>query len=110
MTREFVEDFTRVLPPRRTPRVVVRDATVLVLPPATVGLFARRGIALEVLRPLRVLALTANPFRVPQPYQPRVFFNALVDAVGPHVPLFDVVNGLASLPEGHDACDGSDPA
>lgn len=110
LTREFVEDFTRVLPPRRTLRVVVRDATVLVLPPATVSLFARRGIALEVLRPLRVLALTANPFRVPQPYQPKVFFNALVDAVGARVPLFDVVNGLASLPQGQDPGDVPDPA
>jgi len=110
LTRDFVEDLTRVLPPRHQLRVVVRDATVLVLPPTAVGLFARRGIALEVLRPLRVLALTANPFRVPQPYQPKVFFNALADAVGPCVPLFDVVNGLASLPEGHDACDGPDPA
>jgi hypothetical protein len=110
LTREFVEDFTRVLPPRRTLRVVVRDATVLVLPPATVSLFRRRGIALEVLRPLRVLALTANPFRVPQPYQPKVFFSALVDAVGARVPLFDVVNGLASLPKRQDASDDPDPA
>jgi hypothetical protein len=110
LTRDFVEDFTRVLPPRRALRVVVRDATVLVLPPAAVSLFARRGIALEVIRPLRVLALTANPFRVPQPYQPRVFFNALVDAVGSRVPLFDVVNGLASLPEGQDASEDPDPA
>jgi hypothetical protein len=110
LTRDFVEDFTRILPPRRTLRVVVRDATVLVLPPTTVSLFARRGIALEVLRPLRVLALTANPFRVPQPYQPKVFFNALVDAVGSRVPLFDVVNGLASLPRGQDASDDPDPA
>lgn len=110
LTREFVEDFTRVLPPRRALRVVVRDATVLVLPPATVALFGRRGIALEVLRPLRVLALTANPFRVPQPYQPKVFFNALADAVGARVPLFDVVNGLASLPQGQDPGGVPDPA
>jgi hypothetical protein len=110
LTRDFVEDFTRVLAPRRRLRVVVRDATVLVLPPTAVALFARRGIALEVLRPLRVLALTANPFRVPQPYQPKVFFNALVDAVGARVPLFDVVNGLASLPEGQGTSDDLDPA
>mgnify|MGYP005838932177 CR=1 FL=1 len=95
LTREFVEDVARVLPPRRELRVVVRDATVLVLPATTVALFARRGIALEVLHPLRVLALTVNPFRVPQPYQPKVFFSALADAVAGRVPLFDVVNGLA---------------
>jgi len=97
LTQEFVEDFTRVLPPRRRLRLVVRDATVLVLPPATVSRIPRRGIALEVLTPLRVLAVTANPFRVPQPYQPKVFFNAVADAVGDRVPVFDVVNGLARL-------------
>ena len=86
LTQEFVDDFTRVLPPRTELRVIVRDATVLVLPPAMVGRFLRRGIRLEVLTPLRVLALTVNPFRVPQPYQPRVFFSAVADAVGDRVP------------------------
>jgi hypothetical protein len=98
LTQEFVDDFTRVLPPRHELRVVVRDATVLVLPAGGVTRFRKRGIALEVLTPLRVLAVTANPFRVPQPYRPRLFFNAIVDAVGARVPVFDVVNGHASLP------------
>jgi hypothetical protein len=98
LTQEFVDDFTRVLPPRRELRVVVRDATVLVLPATSVQRFRKRGIALEVLTPLRVLGVTANPFRVPQPYQPKVFFDAVADAVGDRVPVFDVVNGRASLP------------
>jgi hypothetical protein len=98
LTQEFVDDFTRVLPPRHKLRVVVRDATVLVLPASGVARFRKRGIALEVLTPLRVLAVTANPFRVPQPYRPRLFFNAVADAVGGRVPVFDVVNGYASLP------------
>jgi hypothetical protein len=99
LTQDFVDDFTRVLPPRRALRLVVRDATVLVLPPLTLSRIPRRGIALEVLTPLRVLAVTANPFRVPQPYQPKIFFNAIADAVGDRVPVFDVVNGLARLPQ-----------
>jgi hypothetical protein len=98
LTQEFVDDFTRVLPPRRELRLVVRDATVLVLPAASVQRFRKRGIALEVLTPLRVLAVTANPFRMPQPYQPKVFFAAVAGAVGDRVPVFDVVNGRASLP------------
>jgi hypothetical protein len=110
LTRDFVEDFTRVLPPRRRLRVVVRDATVLVLPAATVALFRRRGISLEVQRPLCVLAVTANPFRVPQPYQPKVFFNALSEALGDRAPLFDVVNGLASMPDGETAAAPAVPA
>jgi len=100
LTQEFVDDFTRVLPPRTELRVVVRDATVLVLPPAMVNRFLRRGLRLEALAPLRVLALTVNPFRVPQPYQPKVFFSAVAEAVGDRVPMFDVVNGFARLPEG----------
>jgi hypothetical protein len=103
LTQEFVDDFTRVLRPRTELRVIVRDATVLVLPPATVGRFLRRGIRLEALAPLRVLALTVNPFRVPQPYQPKVFFSAIAEAVGDRVPMFDVVNGFARLPGGSDA-------
>ena len=98
LTQEFVDDFTRVLPPRHELRVVVRDATVLVLPANGVARFRKRGIALEVLTPLRVLAVTANPFRVPQPYRPQLFFNAVADAIGERVPVFDVVNGRASLP------------
>jgi hypothetical protein len=103
LTQEFVDDFTRVLPPRTDLRVIVRDATVLVLPPAMVGRFLRRGIRLEALTPLRVLALTVNPFRVPQPYQPQVFFSAVAEAVGDRVPMFDVVNGFARLPGGSEA-------
>ena len=105
LTQEFVADFTRVLPPRHELRVVVRDATVLVLPAADVQRFRARGIALEVLTPLRVLAVTANPFRVPQPYRPRIFFEAIAGAVGDRVPVFDVVNGFASLPGGASPAD-----
>ena len=52
LTQEFVDDLTRVLPPRHELRVVVRDATVLVLPAADARRFRARGIALEVLTPL----------------------------------------------------------
>ncbi len=96
LTEEFVDDFTRVLPPRHRLRVVVRDATVLVLPAISVARFARRGIALEALQPLRVLAVTVNPLRVPQPYRPKIFFAAIAEALGDRVPVFDVINGLSS--------------
>jgi hypothetical protein len=98
LTEEFVDDFTRVLGPRRRLRVVVRDATVLILPPATVARFRRRGVDLRVLTPLRLLAVTTNPFRLPKPYNPRLFFGAVADAVGERAPVFDVVNGLARIP------------
>ena len=100
LTQEFVDDFTRVLPPRRTLRVVVRDATVLILPPAAVSRFLRHGVDLRVQTPLRVLAVTSNPFRLPKPYNPLLFFRAIADAVGDRAPVFDVVNGLARVPPG----------
>ncbi len=96
LTQEFVDDFVRVLPPRRTIRLVVRDATVLVLPPAGVTRLLRRGVTVQVLTPLRLLAVTANPFRAPQPYRPKVFFSAVAEALDGRVPLFDVVNGFAA--------------
>jgi hypothetical protein len=97
LTQDFVDDFLRVLPPRRSLRLVVRDATVLILPATTVARLRRR-LRIEVLHPLRVLAVTTNPFRLPQPYNPRVFFDAVVDVIGDRVAVFDVVNGLAHLP------------
>ena len=74
----------------------MRDATVLICSPATVARFRRRGVDLRVLTPLRVLAVTANPYRFPQPYNHRVFFSAVADAVGDRAPVFDVVHGLAA--------------
>jgi hypothetical protein len=103
LTQEFVDDFVRVLPPRRTLSLVVRDATVLVLPPSGVTRLLRSGVAVRVLTPLRLLAVTVNPFRVPQPYGPRAFFPAVAGPIRDRVPVFDVVNGLASRPTGDDA-------
>lgn len=96
LTEEFVDDFARVLPPRLRLTVVVRDATVLILSPTTVARFRRRDIDLRVLDPLRVLAVTTNPYRLPHPYNPQLFFRAVADAVGDRAPVFDVVHDLAS--------------
>jgi hypothetical protein len=103
LTQEFADDFLRTLPPRRTVTLVVRDATVLILSPATVTRCRRRGIELRVLTPLRVLAVTTNPYRLPQPYNARLFFSAVADAVGDRAPVFDVVHGLAAVPAGDTA-------
>jgi hypothetical protein len=97
LTQDFVDDFLRVLPPKRRLRLVIRDATVLILPATTVARLRRR-LQIEVLHQLRVLAVTTNPFRLPQPYNPKVFFGAVVDAIGDRAAVFDVVNGLAHLP------------
>ena len=110
LTQEFADDFSRTLPPRRSLTVVVRDPTVLIVAPATVSRFRRRGIELRVLTPLRVLAVTANPYRFPTPYNARVFFDAIAGAVGARVPVFDVVHGLAALPSGTAASRTTSPS
>jgi hypothetical protein len=98
LTQDFVDDLVRVLPPQRPLRLVVRDATVLVLPSIWVSRLRRRGIQVEVVDKLDVLAVTTNPFRLPHPLNPRLFFNAIVDVIGDRAPVFDVVNGLAHVP------------
>jgi hypothetical protein len=109
VTQEFIDDFLRTLPPRRAVTLVVRDATVLILAPATVARCRRRGVDVRVLAELRVLAVTTNPYRFPQPYNPKVFFGAIADAVGDRAPVFDVVHGLAGLPAGVDAAPAGRP-
>jgi len=98
LTQDFVDDVVRVLPPQRSLRLVVRDATVLVLPAIWVSRLRRRGIKVEVGDRLDVGAVTTNPFRLPQPLNPKLFFNAVVDVIGDRAPVFDVVNGLAHAP------------
>lgn len=98
LTEGFLEDLARVLSPGAQLRVVVRDATVLVLPARSLERCRRGGVVVEVLAPLRLLAVTANPFRLPQPFRSMTFFHAIIDAIGDRVPIFDVVNGHVSVP------------
>jgi hypothetical protein len=98
LTEGFLEELLRVSPPQSRLRIVVRDATVLVAPARSVQRCQRGGLRLEVLTPLRLLAVTTNPFRSPQSYPSTTFFRAIVDALGDRVPVFDVVSDLSSLP------------
>jgi hypothetical protein len=87
-------------PRRYSVTLVVRDATVLILTPTT-------GVPVPPPRhrPARAHA-AARPRRdrqslpFPQPYNPRLFFGAIADAVGDRAPVFDVVHGLAAVPDG----------
>lgn len=97
LTEDFLTDLLRLLPPRRRLRLVVRDPTVLMIPAVSVTRLRRR-LTLEVLHPLNVLAVTANPFHLPCPLKPTQFFSAVADTIGDRVPVFDVINGLARYP------------
>ncbi len=96
LTEELLEDLARLLPPRATLRIVVRDATVVIAPATTLRRCRRRGITIEVVSGLHVLAVTANPFRRPQPLPADAFFEAIVKGVGGRVPVFDVVSNLVA--------------
>ncbi len=98
LTLGFLEDLARVLPPGSRLDVVVRDATVLVLPARSLERVRRGGISVKVLEPLRLLAVTVNPFRLPRPFPSSSFFAAIADAVGDRYPILDVVNDHTSLP------------
>ena len=98
LTLGFLEDLVRVLPPGARLDVVVRDATVLVLPARSLERVRRGGVSIKVLEPLRLLAVTVNPFRLPRPFPSSSFFAAIADAVGDRYPVVDVVNGHTSLP------------
>lgn len=98
LTANFLDDLVRLLPPRAQLRLVVRDATAVIAPPRTVTQCLRRGIALEAVTGLRVLAVTTNPCRLSQAYPADILFTAVVKAIGDRFPVFDVVGGLASLP------------
>lgn len=100
VTEGFLEELLRVSPPRARLRIVVRDATVLVAPARSVQRCRRGGIRLEVITPLRLLAITTNPFRSPHSYLSTSFFRAIVDALDDRVPVFDVVSGFSSVPGG----------
>ncbi len=103
LTEEFLDDLARALPSRARLRIVVRDATVLITRARSVTRCLRRGISIEAVTPLRVLAVTTNPFRLARPYAPDILFGAIVRAVGGRFPVFDVVSGLASVPAGPPA-------
>lgn len=94
LTRDFADDLVRLLPPRRRLRLVLRDPTVCILPPAWIPRLQRRGVEIAVLEPLRVLAVTTNPFRLPRPLDHRLFFEAVASVVAGRAPVFDVVGGL----------------
>jgi hypothetical protein len=94
LTQDFADDLVRLLPHGRRVRLVVRDATVCILPPAWLARLRGRGVEVVVLHPLRVLAVTTNPFRLPRPLNPRLFFDAVAGVVAGRAPVFDVINGL----------------
>lgn len=98
LTEGFLDDLVRLLPPRPRLRIVVRDATTIVAPARTLGRCRGAGIAVQVLVPLHLLAITLNPFRQPRPYPARQFFATCARELGDRAPIYDIVCGYGSNP------------
>ncbi|MCR4403229.1 MAG: hypothetical protein NUW12_10740 [Firmicutes bacterium] len=90
--------FLRALLRRRRSRgitVVVRDSTRILADLADVQRFSSAGGRLAQARPIRLVAVTANPTSPDgRRFDPAVFLDNLAEAVAP-VPVFDVVAGAS---------------
>jgi hypothetical protein len=85
----FLEDLRRVLRGRELV-LVVADSTKVFLARRGCGWYARQGIAIRVLTPIRLLALTVNPL-APQSHSfESRRLRALLEKAIPGVPILDV--------------------
>ncbi len=89
----LTDQFLRGLTGERV-RVVVRDATCVFVDDRIIRQFERDGGRIEVIEPLRLIAVTVNPFS-PEgwSFDAGSLFRAVRDAL-PGVPVFDVAAGL----------------
>ncbi len=76
------------LPP---PAVLIRDATKIFVTSGVYRRYLQRGGKIEVLQPIKLLAVTVNPTDPTGPgYEPRNFLRKLTAALAPR-PVFDLV-------------------
>ena len=91
----FTDGLARALTEHKRPlRVMVTDATCVFLSRPVYRRFCQWGGHIEVLHPIRLIAVCLNPVG-PQgvSFAAGDFMDAMAQAV-PHVPLFDIVSGL----------------
>jgi hypothetical protein len=85
-------------PPAEGETVLAEDFAAIFLSPEVRRDLHRRGIALAVSRPARLIAVTSNPTAPGRnPASAREFFDSLLPML-PGVPVFDLEAGLARLP------------
>jgi len=77
--------------------LIVRDATKIFVDSRDWQLFKRAGLSVKVLDPIRVLAVTINPY-APQGYyfDPKTFRRRMSEDLLP-IPVFDVMEGESDL-------------
>lgn len=77
--------------------LIVRDATKVFVDSREWQILKRAGLTVKVLEPIRVLAVTINPY-APQGYyfDPKVFRHRMAEDLKP-IPVFDVMEGESDL-------------
>jgi hypothetical protein len=84
-------------------RIVVEDARCVFLTRRSVRWYAARGLALEVLEPIELGAITVNPVApLAHRFDPLSFRDA-VEQIAPNVPVFDVLHPSYRGAAGADA-------
>ena len=75
--------------------VIVNDGTKIFCHSVVLQRLAARGLQVSVADPIRILAMTINPYAPEYVCSPQRLLDALVkDLTGPQLPIFDVVSGL----------------
>lgn len=75
-------------------KIIVKDSTRIFIPAMDFFILQKMGLELRVVESINIIAVTVNPYS-PEGYyfEPLEFFDTMRGAV-PHIPVFDVVNGL----------------
>lgn len=89
----------------RDVEVVVQDATRVIVEAGVWRRFRRQGGRVSVLRPIRVLAVTCNPWSPFGPGYPQPDFIDEIHRVSGGLPAFDLVAGLSRPPCDLPPCD-----
>ncbi|KAB3532522.1 hypothetical protein F8153_02150 [Alkaliphilus serpentinus] len=91
LTKKTLEDIIAVSPYYKNVKIIIKDGTRVFLNSKDWGYFLKRGISLEVLDKINVLAVTINPV-APSGYSfnPRDFKEKMQEALRP-IPVVDVV-------------------
>jgi len=80
---------------QRQAELVVGDATRIFCHPVVLQRLAARGINIRVADPIRIIALTINPYAPDYQCTPQRLMDALLKELpAEHPPIIDVVSGL----------------
>jgi len=94
LTRALLSQLPQQLTDRRA-EFIVEDATKIFCHAITLRRLAARGLEVRVARPIRILAITINPFTPEYSCSPQQFLDALLRELPENYPpVIDVISGI----------------